>query len=121
MNNFRIYGTPPSPGVYNDTKSWGVSFGGALKPWRNKAEKFAGEICRKDLPQIRQTKSKNSPQIRSAEPRDQKLKHWPSRKSGNDLDAWLILSLLVSEDFYFSAAPDKHAENTAIAGKISQK
>ena len=59
---------------------WGWIFGDGvgLKPWRNKALKFGGEICWKfpekvvgNCPKIRQTHMKDSTQIRSAEPRDQ--------------------------------------------------
>ena len=51
----------------------GVNFGpeffgeGGLKAWRNKAEKFAGKIRHQNS--LRN--SQKSPQIRSAEPRDQ--------------------------------------------------
>ena len=60
---------------------WAWIFGGGLKPWKNQvnklcgknspskfAEKFAGKF-----PKIRQAKIKNSPQIRAAEPRAQKI------------------------------------------------
>ena len=62
-------------------KVWACIFRVGLKPWKNKdpknrdqnspsnfAEKFAGTF-----PQIRQAKIKNSPQIRSAEPRAQNV------------------------------------------------
>ena len=58
-------------------------FGGrGLKPWRNKAEKFAGKKSLEEFaerfagksPKFRQTKLESSPQIRSAEPRDQGIK-----------------------------------------------
>ena len=53
-----------------------ISFwGGGLKPWKNKAEKIAGKIrCQyspSNSPKIRRARLKISPQIRSAEPRDQ--------------------------------------------------
>ena len=56
--------------------SLGVNFlgGGGLKPWRNKAEKFAekfAEKCVGNFLKIHPTKINISPQIHSAEPRDQ--------------------------------------------------
>ena len=34
LNNFRIYGTPPSPGVYNDTNVWAQN-NGLTRPYVN--------------------------------------------------------------------------------------
>ena len=62
----------------------GVKFifgGGGVKPWENKAEKFATKFAIKfrlrsspvNFPKIREAKIQKSPKIRTAEPWDQ---HW---------------------------------------------
>ena len=92
----------------------GVNFGrdllsgGGLKTWKNKAEKTRGKISPSnfaekfagDLPKIRRTKRKKSPQIRSAEPRAPKIL-WPvARLTLNGCFSEPLLRTLLRTLFY---------------------
>ena len=64
---------PTSSGLNFGRGFWG---GGACNPGKKKAKKFAIKFAEKfagNFPKIRLTKLKDSPQIRSAGPRDQLL------------------------------------------------
>ena len=56
--------------------------GGALKPWKISGKSLPSKFVEKfasNFPKIRQAKIRNSPQIRSAEPRDQELGDAPEQ------------------------------------------